>query len=172
MVDAGTAALAGPGARPVVAVAPPRRRRPPADDVLTAIEGAGAGAVVLARPPGSAPGMDHLGPVARLLSAPCVRAPADVHAAAWVVTAASHPEFGDDELVRRLEVLAGVASAGGTSLPRRAVDGGPAMPSLRPGVLARWAGCAWRPCGRCETGGGLAGASCGRCGATTLGVTA
>ena len=38
------------------------------------------------------------------------------------------------------------------------------VPALRPAVLARWAGCVWRPCDRCA-GGGLPGAPCGRCGA-------
>ncbi len=161
VVDAPTAALAGSGPRPVVPVAPAGRRLAGADAAFAAIEEAGPTAVVLARPAGSAPGAEHLGALARLLRVPCVRVPADVNAAAWVLAAACHPEFGDDDLVRRLEVLAGVAVAGGTGLP-----------ALRPRVLARWAGCVWRPCGRCSAGGGLRGAACGRCGASAMGVAA
>ena len=163
MVDERIARLAGDGARMVVAIGRPRRRRREAaihaDAVVAAIEAAGPDAVVLARPPDADPGGASVRPVAVLLGVPCVRLPPAAEAAAWVVAVAANAQFGDTALVRRLEALAGAAADGRTP------------PALRPGVLARWAGCAWRPCSRCG-GGGVAGGPCGRCGAPAIGVVA
>jgi len=171
VVEAGLAVVvAGPG-RSVVTV--PRRRRRggwcavEGDAVVAAIDSAGADAVVLARAPGDDPGATCLPALARLLGVPAVRLPADTLLAGWVLAVAAHPQFGDADLVRRLEVLVGAATAVG--LPRRSVGDGPRVPALRPRVLARWAGCVWRPCARCA-GGGLMGAACGRCGAPRLGL--
>jgi hypothetical protein len=174
VIEASVAMSAAPGGRSVAVVSRRRRRGRwlpvEADAVVAAIDRGGSGAIVLARPPHADPGAAALVAVARLLGVPAVRLPADRAAADWVVATASHPDFAGDPLVPRLEVLVG-AAAGPHALPRRPVDQGPAMPALRPGVLARWAGCAWAPCARCG-GGGLAGADCGRCGAAGLGVTA
>ncbi len=94
-----------------------------------------------------------------------VRLPDDPLEAAWTIGVAMHRDFHGDHLVRRLESLAGIAGEGG-ALPRRSIGaGGSAVPALRPGVLSKWAACAWRECGRCRGGGGAAAGRCGRCGA-------
>ncbi len=161
-MDESIARRAGAGARRVVGIARERRRRRggggiTADAVAAAIEAAGAEPVVLARPAEADPDAAAVRPVAVLLGVPCVRLPSALDAAAWLVAVAAHAEFGDTALVRRLEALAGAAAEGGTP------------PVLRPGVLARWAGCVWRPCPRCG-GGGVDGGPCGRCGASAIGV--
>jgi hypothetical protein len=167
VVEASVAGCASPGGRPVIVVPRARRRgawRPvEADAAVAALDRAGEDAIVLARPAGADPGAAPVVAVARLLGHPVVRLPAGDSAAAWVVATATHPQFLGDALIRRLDVLVGVPAAV-AGLPMRPSGHGPEVPALRPAVLARWAGCAWRPCAACP-GGGLAGASCGRCGA-------
>ncbi|WP_217913092.1 hypothetical protein [Miltoncostaea marina] len=143
-----------------LAVVPRRRRRGrwatvAADDVVAALEAAGPGAVVLARPAGDDPGAAALPQVARLMSAPLLRLPGAAPRAAWAVAVALHPAFEGHRGVRSLEAL---LSAGA----------GARVPALRPRVMSRWAAAAWRPCGRCP-GGGLPGCPCGRCGAAVAG---
>jgi hypothetical protein len=133
------------------------------DAVVDALDRAGPGAVVLARTPAADLGARALPALAEIMGREIVRLPADRDAAAWVVAVAGgRAEVGADP-ARPLQVLVG--AAGAPVLPRRPVGAGSArVPALRPGVLVRWARCAWRPCARCA-GGGLSGASCGRCGA-------
>jgi hypothetical protein len=164
VVDERIAGRAAAGARRVV---PIRRERRPgrreggirADAVVDAIDAAGAEPVVLARPAEADPAAAAVRAVAVLLGVPCIRLPAALDAAAWLVAVAAHAEFGDTALVRRLEALSGPAGEGRTP------------PVLRPSVLARWAGWVWRPCPRCA-GGGAAGGPCGRCGAPAIGAPA
>ena len=172
---AGRVAVGGP--QRLVVVGRHRRRgggwdELPAGAVADALEAAGPGAVVLARGADADPGAIALAALARLLGHRVVRLPAHPAAAAWVVAVALHPDFTDDGSARRLEALAGAPGAAGARLPRRRVgDDGPEVPVLRPGALARWAGCAWRACPRCA-GGGPTGGHCGRCGAPAPAVTA
>ncbi len=163
------AALGGPPLDGMVVV-PRRRARRGAgwadldpDQVVEALERAGPDAVVLARPAADDPGARALSALAGVMGREVVRLPGEADAAAWVVAMAGRLAPLAAGPARRLQVLAGAASA--PVLPRRPVGAGSVrMPALRPGVLARWAGCAWRPCGRCA-GGGLPGGPCGRCGA-------
>jgi len=137
--------------------------------VVDALEAAGAGAVVLARAPLADAGARALPQVARLMGREVVRLPDDPDGAAWAVAMAV--AWGrEDRLACRLQVLVG-AAGGVPTLPRRSIGGRARVPALRPRVLARWAGCVWRPCGSCG-GGGLPGAPCGRCGAGILGAGA
>jgi hypothetical protein len=131
------------------------------DAVIAALDAAGPEAVVLARAPSADPGARALPGLARVMGREVVRLPDDVDAAAWAVGMAVAWGHGP-ALARRLQVLVGTAG-GGTALPRRRLGERALMPAVRPRVLARWAGCVWRPCGRCG-GGGLPGAPCGRCG--------
>jgi len=140
-----------------------------ADAVVAALEAAGAAAVVLARAPSADPGARALPALARIMGRQVVRLPADADGAAWAVGMAAAWEPGEG-LARRLQVLVG-AAGGAQTLPRRSVGQRARMPAVRPVVLARWAGCAWRPCGRCA-GGGLPGAPCGCCGAGVSGAGA
>jgi hypothetical protein len=168
-------ASAGAGAARLVVVPRDRRARrrgwrPLApDDVVAALESAGGSALVLARAPAADPGAAALPGLARVMGREVVRLPDDAAAAAWAVAVAVAwpPDAG---LARRLQVLVG-AAGGGTALPRRRVGESLSVPAVRPPVLARWAGCVWRPCARCG-GGGLPGASCGRCGAGLVGAGA
>jgi hypothetical protein len=170
VVEEGLAAAAGGAPTEALIVIPrPRSRRGRGcaeldpDAVVEALDRAGAGAVVLARAPSADPGGRALPALATVMGREVVRLPDDGDAAAWIVAMAGRLACGGPDPARRLQVLAGAAAA--PVLPRRPVGAGAArMPALRPGVLARWAGCAWRPCGRCA-GGGLPGAPCGRCGA-------
>jgi hypothetical protein len=160
------ASAAGSG-EGLVVVPRTRRRRGWADldpdAVVDALDRAGPGAVVLARTPLADAGARALPALARIMGREVVRLPAEGEAAAWVVAVAGTLSAAGADPSRRLQVLVGAAAA--PALPRRPVGAGPArMPALRHGVLARWAGCAWRPCARCA-GGGLPGAVCGRCGA-------
>lgn len=167
VVERSVAAWALPGSRPMQVV--PRRRRRgrwldlDADAVIEAIDAAGHDPIVLARPAADDPGASCLPALGVLLGAAHVRLPGDPARAGWVVSVATQPSFGDGSSLRRLEALVG-AAAGGASLPGRGTDEVRGVPAVRPGVLARWAGCAWRPCARCG-GGGLPGAACARCGA-------
>ncbi len=167
VTEAAVAARATAGPRPLVVVPRARRRGRwadlDADAVVAAIADAGAGAVVLARPAADDPGAAALPALAAVMGAARVRLPGDAGLAGWVLSVARHPHFNDTLLLRRLEVLAGAAGAP-SGLPRRTSDDGASVPSVRPRVLARWAGCVWRPCPRCG-GGGLAAAPCARCGA-------
>ena len=173
VVERRIAELVGaPGRRPLTVVTRARRRGRwapvHADAVVDALDAVGPGAIVLARPHEADPGAAMVAAVARLMGVPVVLLPGDPAAAAWALAVALHPDFEQRDLVRRLEVLVGMARPG-AALPRRAIDTGAAtMPSLRPRVLSRWSACAWRPCARCA-GGGPAGASCARCGAAALG---
>jgi hypothetical protein len=161
------AAVGGPPADGVVVVPRPRGRRRGVradldpDAVVEALDRAGPGAVVLARSVSADPGGRALPALAAVMGREVVRLPDEGEAAAWVVAMAGGLASPGAHPARRLQVLAGAAAA--PVLPRRPV-GAARMPALRPGVLARWAGCVWRPCGRCA-GGGLPGAPCGRCGA-------
>jgi len=140
-----------------------------ADGVIDALDLAGPGAVVLARGCAADPGAALLPSLGRTMGHDVVRLPDDSAAAAWALGVALHPDFPCDPAISRLEALVGVASSGGP-LPRRAIGaGGPSVPALRPEVLSRWAGCAWRACARCS-GGGPVGGSCGRCGAAGIGA--
>ena len=133
------------------------------DDVVEALERAGPGALVLARPPAAIRAARALPALAAVMGREVVRLPGDGDAAAWVVAIAAGLDPRGAGAARRLQVLAG--ARGRARLAPPAGRGGRArVPALRPGVLARWAGCAWRPCARCG-GGGLPGAACGRCGA-------
>ncbi len=159
VVEAGlAAAVAGAPGPDLVAVPRPGRRRRGAsaaldpEDVVTALDLAGPDAVVLARPAADDPGAAALPALAAVMGREVVRLPGGADAAAWVVAVAGAMPADTGGAPRRLQVLAGVAAAATR------------MPALRPGVLARWAGCVWRPCPRCA-GGGLPGAPCGRCGA-------
>jgi hypothetical protein len=171
VVEEGLAlAVAAPRGERVVIVPRPSRRRGGGPDgldpdaVVEALERAGPGAIVLARPPAADPGARALPALAAVMGREVVRLPEDAEAAAWVVAVAAVLDRGAGATARRLQVLVGTAAAA-PALPRRPVGAGAArMPALRPGVLARWAGCVWRPCARCG-GGGLPGAACGRCGA-------
>ena len=97
--------------------------------------------------------------LAAVMGREVVRLPGDDDAAAWVVAVAGALAGEGADAARRLQVLVGATAA--PALPRRPVGARAArVPALRPGVLARWAGCAWRPCGRCA-GGGLPGAPAG-----------
>jgi hypothetical protein len=163
------AAVGGPSLDGVVVVPRPRRPRRRGwadldpDAVVEALERAGPDAVVLARAAADDPGARALPALAAIMGREVVRLPADADAAAWVVAMAGTLGPGGVEPARSLQVL--VSAAAAPALPRRPVGAGDArMPALRPGVLARWAACVWRPCGRCG-GGGLPGAPCGRCGA-------
>lgn len=162
VVEAGLAALLPPRAHPVVVVPRRRRRRRwraiDADAALRAVESVGAHAVAAARRPAADPGAACLGAVARLHGIPLVRLPDDPERAAWALVVALEGAAGDERPLRRLEALASAAAGAGASFADRL------GPPLRPGVLARWAGRAWRPCAAC-LGGGLPGAPCGRCGA-------
>ena len=164
-------AYAADGPRPVAVVSRARRlgrwRPLEPDAVVEAIDAAGGRSVVLARPHSADPGGTCLAPVARLLGVPVVRLPAEPGPAAWVLAVSATAHLGDEALVRNLEALAGAIGCAG--LPRRSTGDGAAVPALRPGVLARWAGCVWRPCERCG-GGGPPGGACGRCGAPRLGA--
>lgn len=139
-----------------------------ADRVVDALVAAGPRAVVLARGLDADPGGAALPALGRVMGHRVVRLPRDPSEAAWMIAVAIHPGFAGECLVRRLEALAGIASAGG-ALPRRAIGaGGAAVPALRPAVLGKWAACAWRACRRCP-GGGAEGGRCGRCGAPISG---
>jgi hypothetical protein len=131
------------------------------DAVVDALERAGPSALVLARSPAADPGAGVLPALAAVMGREVVRLPDALEAAAWVVAVAGRLAPGPG-LARRLQVLVGAAAC--PVLPRRPVGEGAEVPAVRPRVLARWAGCVWRPCARCA-GGGLPGASCGRCGA-------
>ena len=162
--------VAGRGVDGLVVVPRVRRRRQrgweglEADRVVDSLVAAGPRAVVLARGPEADPGGGALPALGRVMGHRVVRLPGDPSEAAWTIAVAVHPGFAGEGLVRRLEALAGIASAGG-ALPRRAIGPGrAAVPALRPAVLGKWAACAWRACVRCP-GGGAAGGRCGRCGA-------
>jgi hypothetical protein len=131
-----------------------------ADAVVAALDAAGSGALVLARPPAADPGAAALSALAEVMEREVVRLPASAHAAAWVVGVAMSGHEGSPPL-RALQALAGAADRLGAATDQ---DGEPRMPAIRPAVLLRWARSGWRPCGRCR-GGGLTGARCGRCGA-------
>jgi hypothetical protein len=171
VVEEGVAvAVAGSHRGPVTVVPRPPGRRGrgradlAADAVVDALERAGPGAVVLARSPAADLGARALPALAAVMGREVVRLPDDGDAAAWVVAMAAALD-ATTAPARRLQVLVGAATASAAALPRRPLGAGTArMPALRPGVLARWAGCVWRPCPRCG-GGGLPGARCGRCGA-------
>jgi hypothetical protein len=162
--------VAGSGAEGLVVVPRARRRRArgweglDADRVVDALVAAGPRAVVLARAPEADPGGGVLPALGRVMGHRVLRLPGDASEAAWTIAVAVHPAFDGEGIVRRLEALAGIASAGG-ALPRRAIGPGrAAVPALRPAVLGKWAACAWRAC-LCCPGGGAAGGRCGRCGA-------
>jgi hypothetical protein len=172
LVEEGIAAAAGGAGRALTVVprAPRRRGRGRAalepDAVVDALDRAGRGTIVLARSPAADPGAAVLPALAAVMGREVVRLPDDADAAAWVVALAGALAPGDGDLPRRLQVLVGAAAS--PVLPRRPVGAGAVrMPAVRAGVLARWAGCVWRPCARCA-GGGLPGAACGRCGAGLL----
>ena len=176
LVEAGLARDGGDGRSAVTAI--PRRRRPAwsrggwrpldPDVVLDHLAAAGPGALVLARPAPVDPGAACLAPLARLRGLEVVALPFEVEAARWTVAlaglwaAAGHPA-----LARALSVVHGLWQAP-LRLPRReAAPGEPALPAVRPAVLARWAVWAWRPCRWCP-GGGLPGRACPRCGAACV----
>ena len=123
-----------------------------ADAVVEAVDAAGPGAIVLARPQTAEGG--GAAAIGRIMGADVVMLPADVAAAAWTVGVALRAADPDDDaLVRRLEGLASLAAIGMPGVPR-----------LRPSVLLRYAGWAWRSCAACD-GGGVQAGPCGRCGA-------
>jgi hypothetical protein len=169
--------VTGPGVERLVVVsrAHPRRGGPwnglEADRVVDALAGAGAGGVVLARSIDADPGAAVLPGIGRMMGHEVVLLPDEPVVAAWALGVAAHRDFPDEGLVKRLEALAGAADAAGPLPLRRVGSRGPAVPALRPRVLARWAGCAWRACGRCS-GGGPAGGRCGRCGASVIAAAA
>jgi hypothetical protein len=138
------------------------------DRVVEALETGGPAALVLARDPSADPGAGVLGELARIMGHEVVRLPEAADEAAWAIGVAAHGDFQGDGLLRRLEALVGEMREGGP-LPRRALGSGPSqVPSLRPAVLAKWAGCSWRACGRCA-GGGPAAGRCARCRAPLTG---
>jgi hypothetical protein len=157
LVESRIAALAGaaPAGTTIVPVAAARRRRPLWEAMADAVVDAGPGALALVRPGECSPEAAALAALAAATGLPVVRLPADERNAARVVAVAAREGTGDADLVRRLEALAGAADRG--------------LPALRPAVLARWAGIAWRRCARCA-GGGLPGCACGRCGARIAGA--
>ncbi len=129
-----------------------------ADEVVDALEAAGPGAVVLARPVAVDIDAAALPGLARVLGREVVQLPADGDRAAWVIAVAVHVEAGDTaDTVRTLQSVAGLAAAA-----RQGQDG--YLPAgARPGLVLRWARRSWRPCAHCG-GGGCAGTPCGRCG--------
>lgn len=160
LVESRIAVLAGPAPRgaAIVALGATRGRRAPLWEAMAdAIVDAGSAAIALVRPAACSPEAAALAALATATGLPIVRLPADERNAARVVAVAVREGAGDGDLVRRLEALAGAADRG--------------LPALRPAVLARWAGIAWRRCARCA-GGGLPGCACGRCGARIAGAIA
>jgi hypothetical protein len=157
-------------------VVPRDRRRdgswPPvaAEAVVAALESAGPEAIVLVRPPAADPGAAPLAALAELMEREVVRLPSEAEAAAWVVGIAVADHEEPVPPLRALQALAGAAGIAGR-LGAVAGEGDLRLPGLRPAVLARWARCGWRACGRCR-GGGLPGARCGRCGAPVGGAEA
>ena len=129
-----------------------------ADRVVATLSALRRDAIVMTRTAAADPGAVSLGALARIMGVDVVRLPDAEAEAAWAVAVAAHPDFGGRDR-RRLEVLVGAAASGH------------ARPSLRPGVLARWASRSWRPCARCA-GGGLLGCPCGRCGVLVRGAPA
>lgn len=178
VVEQGIAqAVAGSG-RAALAVVPRERRRrddrwaPLAPDaVVEVLEAAGRDALVLARGLAADPAAASLPALARVMGHEVIRLPDHVDAAAWVLAVALAWKPGEGDVAHRLQVLVGAAGRA-RALPQRELGGRMVrIPAVRPRVLARWAGCVWRPCGRCG-GGGLPGAPCGRCGIAVIGAGA
>ena len=120
--------------------------------------------VVLARSAAADPGARCLIDIARLLGLEMRTLPENRDEAAWCVAIAGSldqaPIAGN---LRALDVLCcGSAVAPGSPRGRWGPTG-ISVPALRPGTIARWASCAWRPCGWCAAGG-LPGDRCRRCG--------
>ena len=176
VADESIVSLMTPSRRESLVVVPRERRRRhgswsalEADRVVDTLSSAGPQAVVLVRGVEVDPGAGVLGALGRLMGNPVVRLPADPAVAAWALGVAAHPQFEERLIVRRLEALVGVASSS-DALPRRPIGSTDTeVPVLRPAVLSRWAGCAWRACRHCS-GGGPVGGRCGRCGAPDLTV--
>lgn len=128
------------------------------DTTAAAVAEAGSGTLVLARPPAADRGAASIWVLARAMGVEVLRLPHADGPAAWVVGCASRVWSGPadrETALRALQVLSGAVSAGrcgpGASSP------------AGPRALTCWAGRAWRRCAHCP-GGGLPGASCGRCG--------
>ncbi len=121
-------------------------------------------ALVLARPDASDPDAACLAALARLAGHQVVRLPARLDEAVWSVGAGFAVEdLSDRDRNRVLDVVCCGPDAA-PAMPRQAWGpGGLTVPAVRPATLARWACCAWRPCGWCDAGG-LSGHRCRRCG--------
>lgn len=178
VVEQGIAQAVVGGGRAALAVVPRERRRrgdrwaPLAPDaVVEVLDAAGGDALVLARGLAADPAAASLPVLARVMGREVVRLPDNADAAAWVLAVALTWEPGEGDVAHQLQVLVG-AARGARALPRRELGGRTVcIPAVRPRVLARWAGCVWRPCGHCG-GGGLPGAPCGRCGIAVIGTGA
>ena len=142
--------VAGPGLQRLTVIPRAHGRRRgwkdlDADRVVDILDEGGPGALVLVRDVEADPGARVLGELARVMGLDLLRLPAAPGEAAWTLAVAAHDDFQGDGLLRRLEALVGEMGEGGP-LPRRALGPGLRVPALRPAALARWAGCAWRPC--------------------------
>lgn len=136
-----------------------------AESTAEAVGAAGAGSLVVARPPAADPGAVAVWVLARAMGREVLRLPHAEGPAAWVVGCASRlwPAAADRvATLRALQVLSGAASAGHCGP-------GAAIPAAPP-ALTRWARRMWRQCNRCA-GGGLPGAPCGCCGGALAGVS-
>lgn len=154
-----------PGARAVPA--PPRRAgRLDADQVLEALDAAGADALVLARPPWSDATTAPLPAMAIVLGLDVLWLPPGIPAAAWAAAliAAWARTTPPCDLLRRAQVAVGLAAMPADRLPMRHWGpDGVQVPAMGPDALARWCDCAWYPCEWCDQGG-MQGAPCPSCG--------
>ncbi len=164
-VGAEAGLLAHPG---VYVVAAPGRRpgRVDAADVMDALDGAGADALVLSRPPWCDPDVAPIPALSVVLGREVLWLPPDLPAAAWAaaLVASWARTTPAHDLARRAQVAVGLAAMSPANLPARAWGpGGTRVPAMASESLARWCDCAWQPCGWCDAGG-LARAPCPACG--------
>lgn len=150
----------------VVPSARRRRERVDADDVLDALDAAGPEALVLTRPPWSEPTLAPLAALSVVTGREMLWLPPDLGRAAWAVAliAAWARTTPADDLLRRAQVAAGLATLPPGHLPMRAwgPDDAP-VPAMTSDSLARWCDCAWQECQWCD-GGGVGHAPCPSCG--------
>ena len=173
VVDHLVGAALGAGRAEGVHVVPRPARRARglgADEVLDALEEAGPQALVLALPPWVHPQSEPLPVLARVADRELLWLPARIPAAAWAVRliAGWARSSARGDLIRRAQVLMGLADASAVPLPRRQWgEDGPRVPAVGPRALARWCDCAWARCDCCP-GGGLRAVGCPSCGRRPL----
>jgi hypothetical protein len=132
--------------------------------VLEVLAGLAEPGWALVRPIENDCGARCLAAGAALLGHDVIRLPAAFDEAVWCVGVALRISESSDETLERVMDVVCCGPGAVPQSPRQ--PWGPtglAVPALRPTTLARWAYCAWRPCGWCD-GGGLAGHTCRRCG--------